>query len=178
MDSIEKDIQHMVGLTKEKDALHEKICTNITNQIINLLWDKFIKDYVQGQICEMLETVEKRKAKYIVLLKDAVGHLYGRVQSHLVFDYFTHEEFYDQILPKLGGNSAIKEKQNGTKYIHIKIGDMYFQFMNRVVFQNGKREFSIVRQNSALKKTYPEIKLFQSLPDNDEPVDTELGKEE
>ncbi len=37
MDSIEKDIQHMVGLTKEKDALHEKICTNITNQIINLL---------------------------------------------------------------------------------------------------------------------------------------------
>ena len=44
--------------------------------------------------------------------------------------------------------------------------------MKREVFKD-KWELSLVRQNSDLKAAHPEIKLFQDLPDNDEPFDTE-----
>lgn len=105
-----------------------------------------------------------------------LGHFYSRVPSHLTLSYFDHDTFLHSILPHLGNEADILEKPNGSKYIHTKVDDVYFQRLQSHRFQNNKWEFAIVRTNNALKRSYPQIESYKQLPDNDEPFDTEAYK--
>ena len=96
--------------------------------------------------------------------------MYGRVYSHLQLRACKEDVFMEQVVwkDKLKGYEILTSK-NETQYINFDLGDIYFQRRKRK--GSNQWEFLLVRQNSALKKTYPEIPSYHDLPDDNKPFE-------